>query len=50
MLTDADTRERVRNIGGLDIFVTTPQEFAAQIRAEYAKYGEVVRKVGVTID
>mgnify|MGYP001161875307 CR=1 FL=1 len=50
LLADADVRERVRNIGGLDIFITTPQEFAAQIRSEYARYGEVVRKVGVKVD
>jgi len=30
--------------------VTMPTEFAALIRAEYAKYGEVVRTAGVKID
>ena len=50
LLVDVDVRERVRNIGGLDPYVTTPQEFAAQIRAEYARYGEMVRKVGVSVD
>jgi tripartite-type tricarboxylate transporter receptor subunit TctC len=50
LLADAEVRERVRNIGGLDPYVTTPQEFAAQIRSEYARYGEVVRKVGVKVD
>ena len=50
LLADGDVRERVRSIGGLDPYVTTPREFAAQIRAEYARYGEVVKAVGVTID
>jgi len=50
MLADAEVRERVRSIGGLDPFVTTPREFDAQIRAEYARYGEAVKAVGVTID
>jgi tripartite-type tricarboxylate transporter receptor subunit TctC len=50
LLADADVRERVRSIGGLDSFVTTPREFAAQIRAEYARYGAVVKAVGATID
>jgi tripartite-type tricarboxylate transporter receptor subunit TctC len=50
LLADADVRERVRHIGGLDPYVTTPQEFSAQIRAEHARYGEVVRKVGVKVD
>ncbi|MGH8703532.1 MAG: Bug family tripartite tricarboxylate transporter substrate binding protein [Burkholderiales bacterium] len=49
MLADADALGRVRNIA-LDPFVTTPQEFAALIRADYARYGEVVKAVGVTID
>ena len=50
LLADADVRERLRTIGGLDVYITTPQEFAAQIRAEYARYGEVVRAVGVKVD
>jgi tripartite-type tricarboxylate transporter receptor subunit TctC len=49
LLADADALGRVRSIA-LDPFVTTPQEFAAQIRAEHAKYGEVVRKIGVKVD
>lgn len=49
LLADPDALGRVRAIA-LDPYVTTPQEFAAQIRAEHAKYGEVVRKAGVKID
>jgi len=49
LLADPEVLGRVRNIA-LDPFATTPKEFAALIRAEYAKYGEVVRAVGVTID
>jgi tripartite-type tricarboxylate transporter receptor subunit TctC len=49
LLADPDALVRVRNIA-LDPFATTPKEFAALIRAEYAKYGEVVKTVGVTID
>lgn len=49
MLADPDALGRVRNIA-LDPFVTTPQEFSVLIRADYAKYGEVVKTVGVTID
>jgi tripartite-type tricarboxylate transporter receptor subunit TctC len=50
MLADAEVRERIRNTGGLDPHPTTPGEFAAQIRSEYARYGEVLKKVGVTVD
>jgi tripartite-type tricarboxylate transporter receptor subunit TctC len=50
LLKAADLRERLRNIGGMDPFVTTPDEFAALIRAEYAQYGKVVRRIGVTVE
>lgn len=36
--------------GGMDPFITTPDEFAGFIKAEYAKYGAVVKAVGVKID
>lgn len=49
LLADPDTVKRLRGIA-LDPFVTTPQEFAALIRADHAKFGEVVRAVGVKVD
>jgi tripartite-type tricarboxylate transporter receptor subunit TctC len=49
LLADAATRDRVKSIA-LDPFVTTPQEFAAFVRAEYKKYGEVVKAARITID
>lgn len=49
MLSDADTLGRIRSIA-LDPYATTPKEFAALIRADYAKYGEIIKAVGVRID
>jgi len=49
LLADPATRERIRGIA-LDPFAMTPQEFAAFVRAEHKKYGEVVRAAGVRID
>ena len=49
MLSDPDALGRIRNIA-LDPFPSTLQEFSALIRADYARYGEVVRSVGVRID
>jgi tripartite-type tricarboxylate transporter receptor subunit TctC len=49
LLADPATRERVQGIA-LDPYVTTPQDFAAFVRAEHAKYGEVVRAARVRID
>lgn len=49
-LADAQTVERIRRVGGLEPYSSTPEEFAALLRAEYAKYGEVVKAVGAKID
>jgi tripartite-type tricarboxylate transporter receptor subunit TctC len=49
MLADPVTRERVHKIA-LDPFPSTPQQFAAYVRSEYKKYGEVVRGAGIRID
>jgi tripartite-type tricarboxylate transporter receptor subunit TctC len=50
LLASAELRDKVLGVGGLEPFISTPEEFAALIRAEYAKYGEVVRATGVRID
>ena len=50
LLADPDMRERVRSVGGLEPLISTPEEFAALIRSEYAKYGEVVKAIGAKID
>jgi len=42
--------EQIRRLGGLEPYITTPQEFHALLRSEYAKYGEVVRATGAKID
>jgi tripartite-type tricarboxylate transporter receptor subunit TctC len=50
LLAHADMRDRVRSVGGLEPFISTPEEFSALIRAEYVKYAEVVKAVGARID
>jgi tripartite-type tricarboxylate transporter receptor subunit TctC len=50
LLADADMRERIRKLGGLEPYVTTPAEFQELLRSEYAKYAEVVRAAGAKID
>jgi tripartite-type tricarboxylate transporter receptor subunit TctC len=50
LLEDAGTRERIAKLGGLTPFVTRPDEFAALIRSQHAKYGEVVKAIGAKID
>src|SRR5438132_168843 len=50
LLSSADVREKIGKVGGLEPFISMPEEFAALIRAEYVKYGEVVKAVGAKID
>jgi tripartite-type tricarboxylate transporter receptor subunit TctC len=42
--------EQIRRLGGLEPYITTPEEFQALLRREYVKYGEIVKAVGVKID
>jgi tripartite-type tricarboxylate transporter receptor subunit TctC len=50
VLADPASAERIRRVGGLEPYISTPDEFAALLRAEYARYGEIVKSVGVKID
>ena len=50
LLADDDVRGKIRNVGGLEPYVTTPAEFAALLRAEYVKYGQIVKAAGAKID
>jgi tripartite-type tricarboxylate transporter receptor subunit TctC len=50
LLAQSDFRDKIKNLGGLEPFVTTPEEFAALIRTEYARYAQVVKAAGVKID
>ncbi len=45
-----DVKERLSNAGGVEPWITAPEEFAAQIRSEYATYGKLVKEVGAKID
>lgn len=50
LLAQPDTKEKFGNAGALEPFITTPVELAALIRSEYAKYGKLVKDIGVTAD
>ncbi len=45
-----DVREKLSNSGGVEPWITTPEEFAAEIRSEYAKYAKLVKDVGAKVD
>jgi tripartite-type tricarboxylate transporter receptor subunit TctC len=46
----ADVKDKFNRAGGLEPFVTSAEEFAAMIRADYDKYGQIVKSIGVKID
>jgi len=50
MLALPDLKEKLSNAGGVESWITSPEEFAAQIRSEYATYGKLVKQVGAKID
>ena len=42
--------EKLNAAGGLDPYLTTPEEFAALIRRDYDKYAKVVKDIGIKLD
>jgi len=50
LLANEEMRGRIRQLGGLEPFVTTPEEFSALLRAEYARYGAIIKSVGAKVD
>src|SRR5262245_8660961 len=50
VLESPDIKEKLNAAGGLDPYVASPDEFAALIRRDYAKYAKVVKDVGIKLD
>ncbi len=50
VLREAETAERLRSSGSIEVYVATPEAFAEQIRAEHARYAAVVKAVGITAE
>jgi tripartite-type tricarboxylate transporter receptor subunit TctC len=48
-LREPETVERFAGIGA-EVLPSTPEEFAAFIRAEYARWGEVIRRAGIKLE
>jgi len=45
-----DVRDKLSNAGGVEPWITTPEEFSAEMKSEFATYGKLVREVGAKID
>ena len=45
-----EVREKLHVAGGLEPFVTSPEEFAALIRRDYERFGKLIKQVGIKAD
>jgi Uncharacterized protein conserved in bacteria len=44
-----DVQDRVATLG-FDVVASTPEQFAAQVKAEIEKWGKVIRAAGIKAD
>ena len=49
LVSQTDMKERIANLG-YNVVGSTPDEFAAQIRADLAKWGKLIKSAGIRID
>jgi tripartite-type tricarboxylate transporter receptor subunit TctC len=49
-LESPDVKAKLNAAGGLDPYIANPDEFAALIRRDYAKYAKVVKDIGIKVD
>jgi tripartite-type tricarboxylate transporter receptor subunit TctC len=50
VLAQPAVAERFDAVGGIEPFITSPEELAALLQSQYALYGKIIRAVGVTLD
>jgi tripartite-type tricarboxylate transporter receptor subunit TctC len=50
VLAQSDVMDKLTAAGSGDPFITTQGEFAARIRADYDKYGKVIREIGLKVE
>jgi tripartite-type tricarboxylate transporter receptor subunit TctC len=50
VLENPDIKQKMNAAGGLDPYLTTPEEFAALIRRDHEKYAKVVKDIGIKLD
>ena len=50
LLAEPEVRARLETGGGLEPLVTTPEAFAALIRADHEKYGALIREIGLRVE
>jgi tripartite-type tricarboxylate transporter receptor subunit TctC len=50
VLESPEIKEKLNAAGGLDPYIASPEEFAALIKRDYAKYAKVVKDIGIKLD
>jgi tripartite-type tricarboxylate transporter receptor subunit TctC len=45
-----DVKQKLNAAGGLDPYVASPEEFAALIKRDYAKFAKLVKDIGLKVD
>jgi tripartite-type tricarboxylate transporter receptor subunit TctC len=50
VLESPDVKQKMNAAGGLDPYLTTPEEFSTLIRRDYEKYAKVVKDIGIKLD
>jgi tripartite-type tricarboxylate transporter receptor subunit TctC len=50
VLESPEVKQKLNAAGGLDPYVASPEEFAALIQRDYAKYAKVVKDIGIKLD
>ena len=43
-------KDRFSSAGGMEPFMASPEQFAEQIRVDYARFGKLVKQIGLTLD
>ncbi len=50
ILEQGDVKDKYNKAGGLDPYTSSRESFAARLREDYAKFGKLVKEVGITVD
>jgi len=50
LLALPDVKDKLLNAGGVEPWITTSEEFSAEIRDEHAKYGKLVKDIGAKVE
>ena len=43
-------KDRFNSAGGMEPYAISPEQFAEQIRVDYARFGKLVKQIGLTLD